>query len=798
MKKILFFLCIITAGFAGVSHAQFTRYLVRLSDKATNPFSISNPSQYLSARAIQRRARFNIPIDSADLPVTPRYLDSIRMAGAVTILNVSKWLNQVAIQTSDANALAKINSFPFVISAGPIGALMVSPVKKFFDVPNPPPGPPVGPQNVNDYYNYGQSYGQVHLHNGEFLHNRGFRGQGMQLAILDAGFYHYQTLPTFDSVRNNGQVLGTWDFVAGDTSVNEDHPHGMNCFSIIAANMPGVFMGGAPKASFYLYRTEDVNSEYPIEEQNWAAGLEKADSNGVDITSTSLGYNQFDNSVFNYTYASMNGHTTISARAANVASRKGIMIVVAAGNEGNSAWHYVTTPGDADSIMTLGAVSTSRVVGSFSSYGPNSSGQIKPEVAAVGVNATIANTVNGQPTFGSGTSFATPNMAGLTTCLMQAFPEVTNMGVLSAMKAAADRASNPDNRTGYGIPDLKKAFVLLVKQLYTRQLSLSSCRSTIQWTAKVDSAISIEVERKLSTDLNYTTVSTKTSTGGFAAHNFSYLEDLNPIPNSPVRYRIKMNIAADTSFFLDSMTVSFTPKPNLGPDVNTSKCPDNAINLTSLFTTTGLSATWTNNGVLVPNPSSIYGAGTYQLVAANISGCTDTALVTITNNGKPALGPDKSVTKCNTASFDLTAQYATAGLTANWTLGSSPVSTPSAITAAGIYQLVATNSFGCSDTAIFTLNNDPLLCAVAPVDKITILPNPVNDQLKVTVIRTVPASVLLTLHNSAGQKVYSTSSQQPAGGQTYIISMTALPAGVYFLSIRLNGKKELTRKIIRK
>ncbi|MBL0200407.1 MAG: S8 family serine peptidase [Chitinophagaceae bacterium] len=174
-----------------------------------------------------------------------------------------------------------------------------------------------------DYYSYGQSYGQVHLHNGEFLHNRGFRGQGMHMAVLDAGFFNYLTLPTFDSIRNNGQVLGTWDFVTGNTSVNEDNSHGTSCLSTIAANMPGTFMGTAPKTSFYLYRTEDVNSEYPIEEQNWVAGMERADSLGIDISSTSLGYFTFDNPVFNYTYAThLNGNSTISAKGADFAAKK--------------------------------------------------------------------------------------------------------------------------------------------------------------------------------------------------------------------------------------------------------------------------------------------------------------------------------------------------------------------------------------------------------------------------------------------------------------------------------------------
>ncbi len=562
MKKALslfiFFLII-----ACNSQAQFSRYIIKLKDKGSNPFSIANPSQYLSARALERRARYNILIDSSDLPVTPRYLDSIQLSGAVTILNVSKWLNQVAIRTTDAAALAKINSFPFVISTAPLGALIQptnNPVNKQLDpvsISNPTtPNIVQSPQNITDYYNYGQSAGQVRIHHGEFLHNHGFRGETMQMAILDAGFYHYQTLPTFDSIRNNNQVLGTWDFVANEASVNEDNSHGMNCLSTIAANMPGIFMGTAPKTSFYLFRTEDVSTEYPIEEQNWAAGAEKADSLGVDICSTSLGYTQFDNAIFNYTYSDMNGNTTISARAADFAAKKGMLIVVAAGNEGSSSWHYLSTPSDADSAMCVGAVDVAGNVAGFSSYGPSSDGQIKPAVAAVGLNAVVASTSTGLPVFSSGTSFACPNMAGITTCLWQAFPEINNMGIINALELSANRANNPDNRTGYGVPNAKKAFVMLIKQLYSQQVTQTSCNVNLQWTAKTDTGITVFVERKLATDIDYNTINTQTSTGSFAARNFVYLDDLTAIPTGTVRYRIKMQISADTTFYLDSVIVN--------------------------------------------------------------------------------------------------------------------------------------------------------------------------------------------------------------------------------------------------
>ena len=476
MKKILILVLVFAAR--QEIHAQFSRYIIRLKDKTGSPFTTSNPSQFITQRSIDRRLRYNIPIDQTDLPVNPAYLDSIRSSGNVTILNVSKWLNQVCVLTTDAAALSKINSFTFVLASSPLAArpaFVNKPVNKQLDtVPDLPPATPASPQNPLETYNYGLAYPQVDLHHGDFLHKLGFTGKGMQLAMMDAGFFHYKSLPTFDSARINNQILGTWDFVANEASVDEDYVHGMSCLSTIAANLPGAFVGTAPKLSFYLYRTEDIASEYPIEEQNWIAAAERADSLGVDVFSVSLGYTTFDNSSFNHSYADMNGNTTIIAKGSDLAAKKGILVIVAAGNEGGNSWKYITTPADADSVLTVGAVNPSRQVGGFSSYGPSSDGQVKPTVAAIGQNAVVASPSTGGPIYGSGTSYACPIMAGIASCLWQAFPEVNNMTIIDALRNSSDKVNNPDDRTGYGIPDVKKAFVSLLKKLYTQQISIGS------------------------------------------------------------------------------------------------------------------------------------------------------------------------------------------------------------------------------------------------------------------------------------------------------------------------------------
>jgi serine protease AprX len=550
--------------FALPGKAQLNRYIIEITDKAYNNYSIQAPWQFLSSRALERRSRYNIAIDSTDLPITARYIDSIRLAGDVTILNTSKWLNQVAIYTTDMAALARILNFPFVKKSTPVAPRMsnVNAVRNKFetaviDISPENFGAPVFTENLASAFNYGMSNGQVKIHKGEFLHNLGFQGQGMQMAILDGGFRNYLTLPTFDSVRTNNQILGTWDFVLNASNVNGFDSHGTHCFSTIAAHMPGSFVGTAPKTSFYLYRTEDVPTEYVIEEQNLAAGLERADSSGADMASISLGYYVFQDSTFNYTYANMDGNTTISARAADAAARKGMLIITANGNEGTRPWHYLITPADADSVLSVGAVDTLGNIAAFSSYGPSSDGQIKPGVAAVGLNAVVANANTGQPAYNSGTSFACPNMAGLASCLWQAFPEENNMGIMSALQQSASQASTPDDRVGYGIPDMKKAFVLLLKRFYSQQIQQAGCNTLIKWSAKNATDMSFEVQRKLPTDADYISIHTNNGSGSFASRNFAFNDDLSSLVTPiSISYRIKMNIATDTSFYFTPVTIN--------------------------------------------------------------------------------------------------------------------------------------------------------------------------------------------------------------------------------------------------
>ena len=564
MKKVLLGLLLLLG--AAQSQAQLTRYIIQFTNKANNPYTLSAPAAYLSPASIERRSLHRIAIDSTDLPVTPAYIDSVRLAGEVTILNASKWLNSVSIHTTDAEALQKILRFPFVKGVKPIATrqrLGIAPagkgqlqkmgiqsISKTFDEP----------------FDYGSASAQINLHNGAFLHNLGLRGQGMRIGMLDAGYYNYTSLSAFDSITKNGQVLQTWDFVARHASVTEDHSHGMQCLSVIAANIPGQFVGSAPKASFYLYRTEDVSSEFPIEEHNWVCAAERVDSAGGQIISSSLGYAMFDDASLNHTYADMNGNTTMAAIGADLAAKKGLLVVVAAGNEGAGSWKYIMTPADGDSVLAVGAVDKGGNIGDFSSYGPTADGQVKPDVVSVGVGTTVQNSDNTIGT-SNGTSLACPNMAGLAACLWQGFPEASNMRIIQVLRQASSQYTSPDDRKGFGIPDLKKAFVLLLQERSDFTATYANCGVNLSWSSKDAGGMRYEIERKTSRDADFRPLSQLlVPTSPFSARNYQFNDVLADQPTGAIQYRIRQVVdtatAAYTAYYIDTVTVNVTAACN--------------------------------------------------------------------------------------------------------------------------------------------------------------------------------------------------------------------------------------------
>lgn len=443
--------------------AQIPRYVISFTNKKGTPYQLAAPEQYLSPVAIQRRYRQHIHIDSTDLPVTPAYVDSIRQAGIVTVLYTSKWFNQVIIQTTDVAALQKINNFSFVKTTLPVAKrLAPDPALlpgRFQEVVNPESSS-LSRSTADDYY--GNAFNQIHLHEGEYLHEKGKQGEGMTIAVIDAGFTGVDGNKAFAHLHSQQKLIGTHNFTNNTTGVFDFGTHGAFCLSALAAYLPGQMVGTAPAAQYVLLRTEENGTEQPIEEHNWIAAAEMADSIGVDVISSSLGYNLFDNTDYNHTYSQLDGKTTIIAQAAALAVRKGMIVVNAAGNEGNHPWKYLLTPADVDSVLTVAAVDLEQRVAAFSGYGPTADGRIKPDVAGLGVGTVLVNT-DGTLTGGNGTSYATPVLAGLVTCLWQAFPHRSNIDILRAVKASSSQYNHPDNRIGYGIPNFRQAYDTLLK-----------------------------------------------------------------------------------------------------------------------------------------------------------------------------------------------------------------------------------------------------------------------------------------------------------------------------------------------
>jgi serine protease AprX len=447
----------IIGQFAGLQSQTTGKYWIKFKDKNNSPYSISNPSAFLTAKSIARRTNQSIAIDITDIPVNQSYIDQVNATGA-QVFQRSKWLNAAIVIVTNTVQLTAINSLTCVLNSSPVGKYYrtteiqnASPIKYF-------------PKSLNSVsgYNYGPSLTQVSQIGADCMHENGYRGQNMTIAVIDAGFMQADINPVFDSLRNENRILGTRDYVMGNTAVYEDHLHGANCLSLLAGNSPGNLIGTAPKASYWLLRSEDAPTEKIIEECNWVVAAEFADSVGVDITTTSLGYTTFDPtySYQNHVYADLNGKTSVASIAATMAVRKGIFVLNAAGNEGGGAWRYIGVPADADSICTVGAVNGSGIHSNFSSVGPTSDGRIKPELSAMGEGSYVCNPGYSFSS-GNGTSYATPILAGAVACLWQANPTKTNMQILEALKSTASQSASPNNDYGWGIPNMCAAHNLL-------------------------------------------------------------------------------------------------------------------------------------------------------------------------------------------------------------------------------------------------------------------------------------------------------------------------------------------------
>ena len=420
-----------------------SKYIIYFRDK-TEQLTQYRSEDLFTPASVGRRQLNAVGLDYYDLPVSHEYLDSLRKS--CRIINVSRWLNAALIETN-LSAEDISGKFPFVQKTDRIGKSTVSSIKKFDIMPAKWQMPPE--KGSRSLPSYGHAKKQNLQIGTDCLHSQGYLGDSVIIAVLDAGWPGADTIPAFDSLHNDNRVIDTYNFLDMDSMVYQKFWHGTLVTSLMAANYPDSMVGTAPHAKYMFYITEDVSVEVHQEEYNLILGLERADSMGAQVVSISLGYFVFDTLEGDYTYADMDGHTTICSQGIQIATGNGMIVVAAAGNSGPG---HIGTPCDGDSMLCVGATDTFNVIAGFSSVGPSYDGRVKPDISCVGKHAAYAGT-SGNFGYGNGTSFATPLSAGMVDCLVQAHPNRTAQEIIQSVRESADRFNNPDSLYGYGIPN---------------------------------------------------------------------------------------------------------------------------------------------------------------------------------------------------------------------------------------------------------------------------------------------------------------------------------------------------------
>jgi hypothetical protein len=421
-------------------------YRVYLSDKGDN--INYNPYDLLSERAIRRREKAGIIFpDFKDFPVCNPYLEQISDSGFV-LHSTSKWMNTALFKTGMPADLSKLLELPFVTDVKTVktpGKKGYSIDKNNFDI------------KKEDFPPYDTPLTML---NGSALHNSGYDGNDVLIAVLDGGFTNADKIESLNNLRSRNGIKATYNFVEKDLYVYDSNSHGTAVLSVLAGDLPGYIIGTAPGADYMLLLTEDVRSEFPCEEDFWAAGAEFADSSGADIISSSLGYFVFDDPSLDYKLSDLDGNTAFVTKVADIAASKGILVVNSAGNERNNSWKKIIFPSDGDSVLAAGAVDGNRNIADFSSAGLSADNRIKPDNSSMGVSVPVQ-TIPGYTGRANGTSFSCPVLSGMAASLIQAVPDALNTDIIEALRASADRYNSPDSLYGYGIPDMLLALAFL-------------------------------------------------------------------------------------------------------------------------------------------------------------------------------------------------------------------------------------------------------------------------------------------------------------------------------------------------
>jgi len=451
MRLMLFTLILFLSPALFAQEIADSVFWVYFTDKDGNGYQIDQPENFLSERSIDRRAWQDLGIDHRDLPVNGAYVQELRDMG-VQVKHISKWLNGIVMIDADETLFQQVlqktftDTLPWFPETDDLW-LPPHPGGTRFEPPlDDPPG-----------FQYGVAMEQVSMLRMDLVHDLGYTGKGVWIGVLDAGFKNVDSLPSFEAMIAEGRLLGTRNFVNEKSVFRSSSAHGMNVLSTMGGEWDGYMVGTAPHASYLLCMTENTAQETRIEEIAWIEAAEYADSLGIDVINTSLGYSDMDGEKYDYSYRDMDGRTTFISRAASLAASRGIIAVNSAGNEGNKPWYYITAPADATDIFTVGAVDSTNEIGAFSSRGPSFDARVKPDVTAMGV-ASGVQYQNGGLARGSGTSFSSPILAGSVASLWQAYPELTVKEMIHMVRQAGDCAKNPDSTCGFGLPDFLLAY----------------------------------------------------------------------------------------------------------------------------------------------------------------------------------------------------------------------------------------------------------------------------------------------------------------------------------------------------
>lgn len=430
-------------------HAEETyRFRVYLKDKGCSGCTLDHPERFLSKEAIERRKKQAIPITESDLPISQAYLDTLSFHG-VTPLFTSRWFSTVVVECSNRFVAERLSKLSIVDSVKWIwkGDATIGKPK---DIES---NERLEPKDDSEDSFYGYAEQQIKMLNGIKLHEEGFKGEGIRVAVIDEGFSNVDRISVFDSIK----ILGTHNVVYPEVSVYDCEDHGTKVLSCLAANAPGIMVGTAPNASYWLIKSEDARSEYPIEEDYWTAAVEFADSVGVDVVSSSLGYFKYDAKELCYDQSQLDGQTSLISRAAHMASTKGILVFSSAGNEDGGSWRKITFPADAEGIITVGAITKDKKKSGFSSVGFTADQRVKPDVVALGTSCSVID-ATGNIRLANGTSFSTPILAGLGICLWQSLPHLTNKEIITLLQKVGSKAKHPNEELGYGIPNVYKIY----------------------------------------------------------------------------------------------------------------------------------------------------------------------------------------------------------------------------------------------------------------------------------------------------------------------------------------------------